>query len=160
MTLETALPDNGPRSTTPLGVQKMNVKHVMIGLIAAGGWLCALGVSVGAEPAKVYELRTYHPAAGKMEALHARFRDHTDALFTKHGMKALGYWTPVDKEKDGEVLVYLLEHESQDAAKESWKAFGQDPEWQQAKTESEKDGKLVEKAESVYLQGTDYSKLK
>ena len=43
---------------------------------------------------------------------------------------------------------------------QSWKDFGNDPEWQKARTESEVNGKLTEKVESVFLSATDYSPLK
>src|SRR5262245_6925047 len=47
-------------------------------------------VAIAAEPAakdsRVFELRTYYAAPGKLNDLHARFRDHTMALFEKHGM--------------------------------------------------------------------------
>ncbi len=109
---------------------------------------------------RVYELRTYVAAPGKMEALHARFRDHTNKLFVKHGMTAIGYWTPTDGEGAADTLIYLLSHSSRDAAKKSWMAFGSDPEWNKARSESEKDGKLTTKVESRFLTPTDYSALK
>ena len=110
---------------------------------------------------RVFELRTYVANEGKLEALHARFRDHTNALFRKHGMTVIGYWVPQD-EKDGKAntLVYLLAFPSREAAARSWKAFGADPEWQRVYKESHKDGVLVGKAESVFLDPTDYSPLK
>jgi hypothetical protein len=109
---------------------------------------------------RVFELRTYHANPGKMTALHARFRDHTIKLFEKHGMTVIGFWSPIDKAEADEVLVYLLAFPSKEAADKSWKAFRDDPEWQKAKADSEKDGPLVKKVESKYLSPTDYSKLK
>src|SRR5206468_2123828 len=94
---------------------------------------------------------------GKLPALHARFRDHTLKLFEKHGMQNVIYWTPTDPEKSQNTLVYVISHESMDAAKASWDAFGKDPEWQKVRAESEKDGKIVAKVERVYLMATDYS---
>jgi len=38
----------------------------------------------------VYELRLYHVHEGKMDALKARFGDHTDAIFKRHNMKSVG----------------------------------------------------------------------
>lgn len=105
----------------------------------------------------VYELRTYTTLPGRLPALHARFRDHTMKLFEKHGMKNVIYWTPDDKP---ETLVYVISHKSKDAAKKSWDAFRNDPEWIKARDASEKDGKIVEKVESVYLNTTDYSPMK
>src|SRR6266853_2631802 len=79
---------------------------------------------------RVFELRTYHAAAGKMDALNSRFRDHTCALFKKHGMTIIGFWIPTDKEKGSEnTLIYLLAHKSREEAKKSWAAFGSDPDW-------------------------------
>ncbi len=107
----------------------------------------------------VYELRIYHCNPGKLEALHKRFRDHTARLFEKHGMTNVGYFTPQDAEsgKD-DTLIYVLKHDSRDAAKASWAAFGADPEWRKARADSEKDGMaLVKKAESIYLDATPYS---
>lgn len=110
---------------------------------------------------RVFEMRTYHAAPGKFEAMHKRFREHTVALFQKHGMTSIGYWVPQDeKDGKGQKLVYVLAHASRDAAKKSWAAFSADPEWMRVKSESEKDGKLVDKVESVYLDPTDYSAIK
>ena len=109
---------------------------------------------------RVFELRTYTPAAGKMDALNARFRDHTCKLFEKHGMTNIGYWVTEGKEGAPPKLVYLLAHASRDAAKKSWAAFVADPDWKAAKEESEKEGKLVDKLESEFLAPTDYSKIK
>lgn len=102
-----------------------------------------------------FELRTYHAAEGKLEALNARFRNHTRALFAKHGMTNVAYWMPVENE--GQTLVYLLAYPDRQAREVSWKAFNADPEWKSAKTESEKDGKLVAKVESRFLHLTGYS---
>ena len=110
---------------------------------------------------KCYELRTYYAAPGKLEDLHKRFRDHTMKLFKKHDMKVVGFWGPTDKEKGSEnTLVYLLEFPSREARDKAWKEFGADPDWQKARTESEKNGKLTDKVDSVILGATDYSPIK
>ncbi len=106
---------------------------------------------------RVYELRTYHIAPGKIEALHARFRDHTLKIFEKHGMKVEGFWKPLDDKAAEETLVYLLSFPSKEAADKGWKEFRDDPDWIKAKDESEKDGTLVTKVDSVYLMATDYA---
>ena len=114
-----------------------------------------------AKDSRCFELRTYYAAPGKLEALNARFRDHTCALFKKHGMEIVGFWMPTDKEQGAEnKLVYLLAHKSRVAAKKSFADFGNDPEWKKARAESEKDGKLTEKVESVFMAATDYSPMK
>jgi len=110
---------------------------------------------------RAFELRTYTASPGKLDALNARFRDHTIALFKKHGMEVVGFWEPLDKEAGaGETLVYILAHQSRAAAEASWKSFRNDPEWIKAKADSEKGGVLTTKIESVFLAGTDYSPLK
>jgi hypothetical protein len=139
------------------------------GLLALGAVAVA---AIAAEPAKkeekdvkkadarVFELRTYHAAAGKMDALHTRFKDHTNKLFKKHGMEIVGFWTPTDPKEAQEKLIYILAFPSKEAAEKSWKAFREDPDWIKAKEASEKDGKLVDKVDSVFLNPTDYSPIK
>ena len=106
---------------------------------------------------RVYELRTYYAAEGKMEALHARFREHTMKIFTKHHMKVVGFWGPVDKEKGSEnTLIYILEFSSRDAMKAAWDAFRKDPEWQAVAKASEVNGKLTSKVETITMKATDY----
>ena len=109
---------------------------------------------------RVFELRTYTAAPGKLDALNARFRDHTLKLFEKHGMKNIGYWVPQDAPLKDNTIIYVLAHESREAAAKSWKAFGADPDWVKANGDSEKDGRLTAKAESVFLDPTDYSPVK
>lgn len=104
----------------------------------------------------VYELRVYTAADGKLDALHDRFRQHTDAIFKSHGMTSVGYWSPRDEEA-GNVMLYVLEYPSRDAAKASWKAFFTDPEWKKVAAETQKDGRLVTKVESTYMAPTDFS---
>jgi hypothetical protein len=112
--------------------------------------------SASAADAPVYELRIYYTHPGKMPDLLKRFRDHTLKLFEKHGMVNVMYWLPVE-EKDQDKLYYILQHQSRDAAKASWKAFMDDPEWKQVAAASEANGKIVAKVDSIYLEKTDYS---
>ena len=110
---------------------------------------------------RVFELRTYYLNEGKLDDLHKRFRDHTCALLKKHGAELIGFWTPLDdKDGKGEKLVYLVAFPSRDAAKKTWEAFGKDPEWTKVREESHKNGVLVKKVESVFLEPTDYSEMK
>ena len=85
---------------------------------------------------RVFEMRTYYANPGKMKALHARFRDHTCKLFEKHGMTLIGFWSPIDKEKSEEVMVYILAYPSKEAADKAWKAFREDPDWLKAEDRS------------------------
>jgi hypothetical protein len=118
---------------------------------------------VAAAPAQtghVYEMRTYTATEGKLANVNARFRDHTVRIFANHNMKSIGYWTPLEGPTAETTLVYILEHPSREEARKNWAAFNADPEWQKAKAASEVDGKIVAKAESVFLNPTDYSPIK
>ena len=130
------------------------LSFVLTGALAAAG-------AIAAEGPHTFELRTYTAAPGKLDALHARFRDHTNALFAKHGMKVVGFWTPSDKDKGAEnTLVYLLEFPDRAAREKSWDEFRKDPQWIAARDASEANGKLVEKVDSLFLTATDYSPMK
>ncbi|MCY4595538.1 MAG: NIPSNAP family protein [Bryobacterales bacterium] len=111
-------------------------------------------------PERVFEMRIYTAAEGKLPDLMARFRNHTNYLFVKHGMDLIGYWTPTEGDGAGNTLVYLLAHDSREAAAASWKAFGSDPAWKAAAAESRKDGRLVAKIENQWLEATDFSPLR
>jgi hypothetical protein len=139
----------------------MTRAFMLIAFGAAMGLLTSTALPKADPERHVFELRAYVTNPGKLDALHARFRDHTNALFKKHGMTVVGYWVP-QTEEDGKSnkLVYLLSFPSRDAARKSWEAFRADPEWQKARAESEKDGALVNKVESVFLDPTEYSPLK
>ena len=108
---------------------------------------------------RFFEMRTYTTNEGKLCDLHKRFRDHTNRLFKKHGMELVGYWTPNDKE---ETLVYILAYPSLEARDKSWKAFRDDPEWQNVYKQSHIDagGKIVKAVDSLFLNPTDYSPIK
>ncbi len=126
------------------------------GILTSALVLAASGILSAAEKeTPVYELRTYYAAPGRLDDLNARFRDHTLALFEKHGLTSIGYWTPLDNTDN--VLIYLLVFPSREAREKAWKEFSADPQWQEAKKQSEANGKLVTKVESVQLEATDYS---
>ena len=110
---------------------------------------------------RIFELRIYTSAPGKLDALNARFRDHTNKLFEKHGMTIIGFWMPTQQKEDEEKLIYILAYPSKAAADKSWTAFRDDPEWKKVVAETEKNGRLLTKPpESVYMKPTDYSPLK
>lgn len=134
-------------------------------LLAAGfvaGALAAphLGVVSAQSSSKVFELRTYTAPEGKLSDLHKRFRDHTTRIFQKHGMTNVIYLSPTDAPLSQNTLIYLLSHQSREAAKKSWADFAADPEWKKVSAESQVNGRIVEKVESVFLQPTDYSPMK
>ena len=134
-------------------------------LVFAGGfWLRNVfqpGSAVHAEPnTRVFEIRTYTAAEGKLDALHARFRDHTLAIFERHDMTSVGYFKPQDAPLKQNTLIYILAHPSREAAAKNWQAFQNDPEWQKVKAASETQGALTTKIESVFADPTDYSPMK
>jgi len=110
------------------------------------------------EKNRYFEIRTYFANEGKLDALKARFRDHTVALFKKHGMTNIGYWVPVDN-KDNK-LVYILAYPNKEARKKAWQGFLNDPVWKAAYKASTKEGRLVKKIDSDFLTATDFSAIK
>jgi len=118
------------------------------------GLLCLMN-ACAPKDTRVYEMRTYYAAPGKLDAVVARFRNHTVKLFEKHGMTNIGYWVPVDNTDNK--LIYLLAFPSREARDLSFKNFVSSPEWKAVVKETEANGKIVEKIESVFLQATDFS---
>ena len=120
---------------------------------AGGGELEAQAV----DKDTVYELRVYHAAEGKLEPLLARFRGRERAIFERHGMHCVAFWTATDDPLKGHTLIYMLRHKSRAIADENWKNFRDDPEWVKLKAETEANGALVEKHESTFMSLTDFS---
>ena len=132
----------------------------LLSILCAATFLLQPGSKVSADEglkARVFEMRTYTTAEGRLNVLHKRFREHTNYLFVKHGMTLLGYWTPTDKP---ETLVYILAYPDMDARKKSWKGFMGDEAWKKAWADSKKDGPVVTKVESQFLNPTDYSPIR
>jgi hypothetical protein len=97
----------------------------------------------------IYELREYVAVPGKIPDLRARFTQHTFDLFQRHGLEVAGFWVdPHDENR----LVYLLRFADEAAMESAWAAFRNDPDWQRAKAESEKDGPIVSEIHSRVLQ--------
>ncbi|HXM74753.1 MAG TPA: NIPSNAP family protein [Chthoniobacterales bacterium] len=107
----------------------------------------------------VYELRLYHVKEAKMEALRDRFGNHTDAIFKRHNMKSIGYWSPEDAPSSQNLFIYILEHPSRQEAEKNWAAFQADPEWQKVKAESEAHGALVDHIDRYFMDPTSFSAL-
>lgn len=147
---------------------RRNLFHWAVAGTVAAVALAAVGAQAAdakapsiAADSRFFEMRTYYAAPGKLQDLHARFRDHTNRLFKKHGMAIVGFWVPTDKEKGSDnTLVYILAYPSREAREKSWQDFQADPEWKTAKAASEVNGKLVDKVDAVYLNATDYSPIK
>jgi|SRR5450759_2832267 hypothetical protein len=117
----------------------------------------AIPSAVAQKPGRVFELRTYTCNEGKLPDLLARFRNHTTKIFEKHGMTNIAYWVPQDSPAHQNTLVYVIAHASRDAAVQNWKDFSSDPEWKKVQADSEANGKIVSKVESVFMDPADFS---
>jgi len=109
---------------------------------------------------RVFELRTYTTHQGRLDALHTRFADHTMRIFEKHGMTNIGYFSPQESPLAENTLIYLLAHGSREAADASWAAFVEDPEWQVVAEDSQRDGRIIEKLDRIFMDPTSYSQMK
>jgi hypothetical protein len=127
--------------------------------VVAGQWLDG-SFEAQAQGRKVFELRTYTSPEGRLNDLVARFRNDTLRVFEKHGMENVGYWLPTDAPASSNTLIYILGHDSRDAATKSWAAFREDPEWKAVAERTQANGPIVSKVESVFLETTDFSPLK
>src|SRR6516164_5631814 len=155
------------RECRPRPVQEqggLTMKRYRIGLgamvlMATGLIGFSAGISVGqGQDTRVYELRTYTTLPDRLPALNQRFAEHTIQLFEKHGMKSEIYWAPTDEPLKDNTLIYVISHESREAANKNWKEFQADPEWIKARDASEADGKILAKPpERVFMTATAYS---
>ena len=145
-----------------------NWRSIAVGIVTVwvGAGLAGLQSATTAAPAavqastRVFELRTYTANAGKFDAMKARFREHILPLFKKHNLTVVGFWTPADPPLSENTLIYILAHDSREAAKKNWAAFIADPVRKQVWADTEKDGPINMKVESVYLNPTDFSPIK
>jgi hypothetical protein len=135
----------------------------VLGVFLLGFWAHA---AVAPQPAaaqapRVFEIRTYtSPDAAKLQALHARFRDHTMRVFERHGMTNVAYFAPQDAPLSQNTLIYVIAHASREQAARNWAAFRADPEWQKIAAASNANGNIVAKVESVFADAADFSPLK
>ena len=105
----------------------------------------------------VYEHRTYIIPPGRMHDILARFRDHTMALFERHGIEVVGFWvTDIGERSYGE-LVYICRFSDLNARQAAWEAFRADPEWVEVKARTEANGPIVARVDVKILQATDFS---
>ena len=108
-----------------------------------------------AKDSRCFELRTYtvREGSGNIDVLHARFRDHTNALFKKHGMTIVGFWQPVAKPDQ---LIYILAYKDAAARDAAWAAFQADPEWVKTRAEMA----VNVQVDNVFMVATDYGPVK
>ena len=134
--------------------------EVVLGMVVVA---FVAGASVDEVPAvetqssQVYELRIYTTAENRLGALLQRFGGGELDLFHKHGMQSVGYWVPDDAPTSANTMIYMLAHESREAAAESWQGFLDDPAWKTMYAESIADGPIVTDIESTFMNPTDFS---
>ncbi len=122
--------------------------------------LILLAAGLTSAYARVFEIRTY-TTSRDMELVKALFRDHSVALFKKHGFEVIGYWVPEDPPRSRNTFVYMLAFPDRATAKSRWEAFHKDPEWLKVRADFEaKHGKIVDTIESIFVTPTDFSPLK
>ena len=131
----------------------------LISFVAGAAMTLGFSLVRSSSPQHVYELRMYQVNEGKMDALIARFGDHTDAIFKRHNMKSVGFWRPEDAPHSQNLFIYILEHPSSEDAKKNWAAFQADPEWKEVKAASEVNGPLPKHIDSYFMDPTSFSAL-
>src|SRR6187455_757726 len=119
----------------------MESQHMRDILLLTIATLAMIQSPARADDGRLYEMRVYYAAPGKLDALNARFRDHTCKLFEKHGITNVAYLTPLENPENK--LIYFVSYPSMEARTDSWAAFSKDPAWQAARSASEADGKLL-----------------
>jgi hypothetical protein len=136
----------------------MDRRDVLKGFAAVAAAMTAPAMEAQGAVKPAFELRVYHANEGKLDDLLARFRNHTVALFARHGIQSVAYWVPTDDGPlKGRTLFYILKYPSRAEAATMWKAFQSDPEWVKVRAASEANGKLVDHSDSTFLELTDFS---
>ena len=103
----------------------------------------------------LYELRIYDAVAGRLPDISGRFANHTCALFRKHGVKYLGFWT--DEIGRSNRLTYINVFDSMADRESRWAKFGTDPDWLEVRKQTEANGPLVDAVTNRFLRLTPYS---
>ena len=145
---------------TPLGSVRFASAVTLLAIGFGLGAVYPSSVAQAQPGSRVFELRTYTAPEGKLPDLNKRFRDHTLRIFQKHGMTNIGYWVPQDAPANDNTLIYIISHANREAAKKSWADFAADPEWKKVSAESQVNGRIVAKVDSVFMDATDYSPIK
>ena len=139
-------------------------RSVVAGLVVAAfgvGVSVGLGVRADAQrPGRVLEIRRYTANEGKLDALVKRMGGGEARLFEKHGMKNVFHAVAADAPDSQTVYYYVLAHESREAAKKSWDAFREDPDWKALRAQSEANGAIVGKADVTFVVPTGFSSVK
>jgi hypothetical protein len=129
---------------------------LLLTAFGVGVWVGGARVDAQRTP-RVLELRRYTANPGKLDALLQRMREGETRLFEKHGMKGVFYSVAADTPDSQNTFIYVLSHESREAAKKSWDDFRNDPSWKSMRDTSEASGPLVGKVDSIFVIPTDFS---
>jgi hypothetical protein len=115
---------------------------------------------VRADSNRIFELRIYHALPGKLPAMESRFRDTTSKLLVKHDLNVIGYRIPYSKSPAWDnTFVFLLAHSGRKEAEKNWREMAADPVFQEI-IRSEQKERLLDKADTTYMQPTDFSPMK
>ena len=109
---------------------------------------------------RVLEIRTYTTHPGRLPALVERMGHGEGEVFARLGMKPMGFFVANEAPKSENTFVYILSHENREKAKENWAKFREDAQWKEVRERSEVAGPIVAKAETIFVDPTDYSPLK
>ncbi|SFJ34535.1 NIPSNAP protein [Paenibacillus sp. UNC496MF] len=101
----------------------------------------------------IYELRIYTMFPGKLDDIRQRFSDHTFRIFERLGMQVCDFWEDMEDEPK---LYYVMRYESMEERVRQWEAFIQDAEWNEVKQASERNGKIVERVDQIFLKRAEY----
>lgn len=144
-------------SNNKLALTVLGVTIFSLGVLT-GNITQLTGVAEAQSADRVFELRTYTANPGHLAELSARFGNHTVELFERHGMTNIGYFVPQESPLSENTLIYLLAHDSREAAQASWDGFRSDPDWQRVRASSSEG--MVDNIVSVFLNPTDYSQMR
>ena len=107
----------------------------------------------------IYELRIYRCVPGRLPALLKRFENTTTKIWERLAIRPAGFWTVLVGDGNHD-LYYMLAWESLAEREQKWGKFGADPEWNEKRAESEKDGAIVANITSSFLAPTRFSTVK
>jgi hypothetical protein len=107
----------------------------------------------------IYELRVYRCLPGRLPALLKRFENHTLRIWERLGIRQAGFWTVTIGDHNGD-LYYFLKWDSLAEREEKWDRFIADPEWNEKRAESERDGAIVASINNSFLRPTGFSAVK
>jgi hypothetical protein len=102
--------------------------------------------------AKIYEIREYEIAPGKMKAFVDRFANTVLRIFQRYEIKVVLFLDPVTGPSNE--AKFILEWNSLAEREARWDAFKADPEWLAESAESDEDGPIVLRNICTIMRGT------